>query len=147
MYGSMLCENFVVDCPAKSGHEPLKMSIARYFDSAQESTAGVTLLFAHCIGSHKEQWAPTIEEIFVQQRSKPQYQRIREAYAFDRQNHGESAVLNADYLAGLQECISIIDWAEAVRSFVQTHLADHTIISVGHSAGTGCMCVVLPVGD
>jgi hypothetical protein len=105
MSGSMLCENFVVDCPAKSGHEPLKMSIARYFDSAQESTAGVTLLFAHCIGSHKEQWAPTIEEIFVQQRSKPQYQRIREAYAFDRQNHGESAVLNADYLAGLQECI------------------------------------------
>lgn len=60
-------EQFTVDCPGQSS--ALKMSVARYFDPAETNTDGVTLLFAHCIGSRK--WHRT--------------DRLHEAERMDRQ--------------------------------------------------------------
>lgn len=130
-------EQFTVDCPGQSS--ALKMSVARYFDPAETNTDGVTLLFAHCIGSHKESWRSVIEEIFRNQREKDSKLRIREAYAFDRQNHSESAILNKEYLAGLKGCTPIGLWGEAVRAFVQTRLKARRIVAIGHSGGTACI--------
>lgn len=115
------------------------------------------------VWTDKESWRSVIEEIFRNQREKDSKLRIREAYAFDRQNHSESAILNKEYLAGLKGCtrtlrvtpsveslaelvsLSAIGlWGEAVRAFVQTRLKARRIVAIGHSGGTACMCVYLP---
>jgi hypothetical protein len=58
----------------------------------------------------KEQWEPTIERIFtIQQVKQPRF-RVREAWAFDWQNHGDSAILNRSALRVLPEgvCKSLV---------------------------------------
>ncbi len=96
-----------------------------YGASQDNNVCGITLLLAHCIGSRlyflrssnisnshspdKEQWEPTLERIFTIQQSKNQFYRIREAWAFDWQNHGDAAVLNQSALSDRPEgvCASL----------------------------------------
>ncbi|KAF5369224.1 hypothetical protein D9757_010026 [Collybiopsis confluens] len=124
-------------------HDPsgLKMTAKRYtLGYSADNTAGFTLLFAHCIGSHKEQWEPTIERMFHTQNSKSSYYQIREAWAFDWQNHGDAARLNEQALKNQPEGVSVYEWAEAIVAFVRSpRMAGHRIIPVGHSAGAGAM--------
>ncbi|KAF4604846.1 hypothetical protein EYR40_003628 [Pleurotus pulmonarius] len=64
-----------------------------------DSTSGLTLLFAHGVGAHKEQWEPTILSVFQRSSiSNIAKARLREAWAFDWQNHGDAGVLNRDAL-------------------------------------------------
>jgi hypothetical protein len=42
----------------------------------------------------KEQWEPVIQHLFKSQSSKCKSYRIREAWSFDWQNHGDAAILN-----------------------------------------------------
>ncbi|KAJ7600911.1 Alpha/beta hydrolase family-domain-containing protein [Mycena floridula] len=139
-------QSFILD-PDGSANAPgiprrdanLKVAAKRYTvgDSANNGE-GLTLLFAHCIGAHKEQWEPVIEKIFSEQQSKPSFQRIREAWAFDWQNHGDSAVLNKDLLQ--PEGISIYVWAEHISAFVRSdRMKGHRLVIGGHSAGAGCI--------
>ncbi|KAJ7507865.1 alpha/beta-hydrolase [Mycena galericulata] len=51
---------------------------------------GIALLMAHGTGFHKEIWEPTIEALFI----ADQRGLVREAWAVDCQNHGESAIAN-----------------------------------------------------
>ena len=46
----------------------------------------------------KEQWEPVIEKLFTSQRKMDKAHRIREAWSFDWQNHGDAAVLNRQAL-------------------------------------------------
>lgn len=46
----------------------------------------------HCL-TDKEQWEPTLEKLFDLSRGSSTF-RIREAWAFDWQNHGDSAIMN-----------------------------------------------------
>lgn len=105
----------VFDCPATEQGPSLKLTIKRYNTTASDSN-GLTLLFAHCIGGRKrryfhdeksslinnlidkEIWEPVIEGIFKIQGSKPKNHRIREAYSFDWQTHGDAAILNEEVL-------------------------------------------------
>ncbi|KIK61555.1 hypothetical protein GYMLUDRAFT_42556 [Collybiopsis luxurians FD-317 M1] len=125
-------------------HEPspaLKMTAKRYTKGRSGDNAyGLTLLFAHCIGSHKEQWEPTIERIFDTQSTKNKHYQIREAWAFDWQNHGDAARVNAEVLKNQPEGVSIYEWAPAIVAFVRSpRMAGHRIVPVGHSAGAGAM--------
>lgn len=97
------------------GDSALKMSAKRYtYALSDRNTHGLTLIFAHGIGSRrfqlnllqlralivyypvidKEHWEPVLQHIFQLQNSKGESYRIREAWSFDWQNHGDSAVLN-----------------------------------------------------
>jgi hypothetical protein len=110
---------FVFDSPstASNGSElGLKITAKCYTvgDSA-DNADGLTLLFTHCIGSRtstpvppgseliassdKEQWEPTISQLFQTQGLKEDGQRIREAWSFDWQNHGDAAILNQAVLS------------------------------------------------
>ncbi|KAF5382078.1 hypothetical protein D9615_004232 [Tricholomella constricta] len=112
----------------------------RYTSMSETSSKdGLTLLFAHCLGSHKEQWEPTIERIFHLQQSKDTRDRIREAWAFDWQSHGDAAVLNEEVLKTRDDAVSAAEWALALESFVSTHLKGHRIVALGHSAGTAAI--------
>ncbi|KAJ7166984.1 Alpha/Beta hydrolase protein [Mycena filopes] len=139
----------IIDCPRNSRDPPghvLKMTANRYWTT--ESLAnddGLTLIFAHCIGAHKEQWEPVIQHAFRTQQPKARHQRVREAWAFDWQNHGDAALLNRDFLASSRaDGVSVYEWAAAIASFVRSpRMQGKRIVAVGHSAGAGAMLVAL----
>lgn len=107
----------------------------------------------------KEQWEPIIEQTFQLQQGKARHQRVREAWSFDWQSHGDAAVLNrelletnrADGVCASLLCVSAFwvylyfvlaayEWAEAISTFVRSpRMQGRRIVGVGHSAGAGAM--------
>ncbi|KAJ6543407.1 hypothetical protein DFH09DRAFT_928645, partial [Mycena vulgaris] len=119
---------------------------------------GFSLLFSHCIGGHKELWEPVIEEIFRLQQVKASPQRVREAWAFDRQDHGDAAILNREALDGTQDIgiwvtpspvdidhipvFSGTNGGTAIAAFVRSpSLQGRRTVAIGHSAASGAMQV------
>ncbi|KAG2364218.1 Alpha/beta hydrolase fold-1 [Suillus spraguei] len=132
-------ELFVFDTPPLRGLPGLKMSAKRYYTPFSDSQ-GLTLLFAHGIGAHKEQWEPMLRYLFSHQ-NLLQPDRVREAWCFDWLNHGDAAVINK---AALERCspgdVSIAEWAAAIASFVKSPLLrGHRLVGLGHSAGSSAI--------
>ncbi|KAJ7175020.1 Alpha/beta hydrolase fold-1 [Mycena crocata] len=143
---SLQTTSFVFDCPPNNKNPPgrvLKMTANRYWTADSEANAGgLGLLFAHCIGSNKEQWETVIEQVFREQESKPTHQRVHEAWAFDWQNHGDAAVLNRELILSSRATtgVSPFEWAEAIGAFVRSpQMQGKRLIGIGHSAGAGTM--------
>ncbi|KAJ7728456.1 Alpha/Beta hydrolase protein [Mycena metata] len=138
---------FVFESP-RNGRDPagrvLKMTANRYWtNESVTNDEGFTLIFAHCIGAHKEQWEPVIEQTFRTQQFKPRHQRVREAWAFDWQNHGDAALLNRDLLVS-NRAYAAYEWGAAIASFVRSpRMHGKRIVAIGHSAGAGAMLVAL----
>ncbi|KAG5652706.1 hypothetical protein H0H81_004019 [Sphagnurus paluster] len=132
---------FVFDSVRDGKGPTLKMTAKRYTSGkSSENSRGLTLILTHCIGSHKEQWEPAIERMFELQRSKPPHQRIREAWSFDWQNHGDAAVLNREALLKRPQGVSVYEWATALAEFLQSpQMRGHRIVGMGHSAGAGAV--------
>ncbi|KAJ6498272.1 Alpha/beta hydrolase fold-1 [Mycena vulgaris] len=128
---------FVFTCPQNAHSAPgtfLKMTAKRY--STRESSAnveGLTLIFGHGVGAHKEIWEPIIEDIF---RLK-QHQCVREAWALDRQDHGDAALLNCEELVRSRpHGVLSYEWAEAIAAFAcSPRMQGHRIVPISHSAG------------
>uniref|UniRef100_A0A0W0F8H8 AB hydrolase-1 domain-containing protein n=1 Tax=Moniliophthora roreri TaxID=221103 RepID=A0A0W0F8H8_MONRR len=135
------------ECKVSDASSPaggLKTAAKRY-TNGQANPEGLTLFFAHCIGTHKEHWEPVIDKLFsiLNSNSKHPRQRIREAWAFDWQNHGDSAVVNEEKLNDRPEGISVYEWSAAIRNFVHSpRMKGHRIVPLGHSAGAGTMMLL-----
>ena len=54
----------------------------------------------------KEQWEPVIQQLFANSNMRRNARRIREVWAFDWQNHGDSAILNRQLLKTRPEGVS-----------------------------------------
>ena len=83
-------------------HYPLLVSVKRYWVPEFESkdADAVTLVLAHATGFHKELWEPVLEELYDQMHgTNTSVPKIRDAWAIDCPNHGESAVLNEKTLS------------------------------------------------
>ncbi|KAF9474695.1 alpha/beta-hydrolase [Pholiota conissans] len=159
----MNVKSYVFDGPPRDPDTPaLKMTAKQYTPviSVEGDKEGLTLLFAHCIGAHKEQWEPTIEHLFHTQAAKDDAHRVREAWAFDWQNHGDSAVLNREALKERPEGVceptnethasngrlttltAAFEWCAAIASFINLpHMQGHRIVLVGHSAGAAAIAL------
>ncbi|KDR86137.1 hypothetical protein GALMADRAFT_235372 [Galerina marginata CBS 339.88] len=138
----MNVEAFVFDGPPRDDATPaLKMAAKRYTkSSSQQELRGLTLLFTHCIGAHKEQWEPVIERLFDTQQTKHETIRVREAWSFDWQSHGDSAVLNREALKRRPEGVSAYEWSSALTAFVTSpRMQGHRIVPLGHSAGAAAV--------
>lgn len=57
------------------------------------SSDAFTLIFAHGTGFHKEQWEPTLSDLWDHV-GRQSGVTIREAWSVDCPNHGDAAVLN-----------------------------------------------------
>jgi hypothetical protein len=83
---------------------PFLISVKRYWVQGFESTDpdAITLVLAHATSLHKELWEPVLEDLYtkavVSPRAYSPLLKIRDAWAIDCPNHGESAVLNEETL-------------------------------------------------
>ncbi|KAJ7214392.1 Alpha/beta hydrolase fold-1 [Mycena pura] len=133
----------ILDCPQNARDSPgciLKMSAKRYYTrESMNHFKGLTLLFAHCVGGHKEQWEPTIERIFELRHSQ-----VFEAWTFDWQTHGDSAILNQEVLktspSRVYGVCTAAEWSEAIAAFARSpRMQGRHIVLIAHSAGAGAM--------
>ncbi|KAG2155799.1 Alpha/beta hydrolase fold-1 [Suillus bovinus] len=132
-------ELFVFDVPPLQGLPGLKMTAKRYHTPFSDSQ-GLTLLFAHGVGAHKEQWEPMLQHLFSHQNMQ-QPSCIREAWCFDWLNHGDAAIINKAALEHRSPGdVSIAEWAAAIASFVKSpFLNGHKLVGFGHSAGSSAI--------
>ncbi|EIN08046.1 hypothetical protein PUNSTDRAFT_104270 [Punctularia strigosozonata HHB-11173 SS5] len=137
--GQLLVDPFVFVQPGFADNEPLYLAAKRYRpDGADRAQKGVTLVLFHATGSLKEQWEPMLKRLFDLSRTKPPSERIREAWCFDRQNHGDSAVLNRDRLRSRPD--GVAEYGAGVAHFLRSdHVRGHRIIAIGHSSGTAAL--------
>lgn len=83
---------------------PLSIIAKRYWtpDSDTEDPAAQTLICLHSTSFHKEAWEPTLQDLFKRvSQSNTKVQLIRDAWAIDCPNHGESGVFNSQTLKEL----------------------------------------------
>ncbi|KAF8954537.1 Alpha/beta hydrolase fold-1 [Flammula alnicola] len=141
----MNVESHVFDGPPRDKYTPaLKVTAKRYTTrSSLKDVEGLTLLFTHCIGSHKEQWEPVIERLFETQARRDKGHRIREVWAFDWQNHGDAAVLNREALKSRLEGVCKSEFL-APSSGLSPRMKGHRIVPLGHSAGAA---VAIPANE
>ncbi|KAH9923362.1 alpha/beta-hydrolase [Fomitopsis serialis] len=98
--------------------------------------AGLTLLFTHCTGSHKESWEVVIAELLQLKDSAFNAPVVREAWSVDWQSHGEAATVNENILKIDTEGLSVTEYAAGLRALVcSEHLSGHQLVAIGHSAG------------
>ncbi|TFK36161.1 Alpha/Beta hydrolase protein [Crucibulum laeve] len=111
---------------------------AKQYSMSQSNVQGFTLLFAHGLGAHKEQWEPTIQYLF---KGAINSNLIREAWSFDWPSHGDAAILNQDILNAQEgRTVSICDWGSIIDAFINsTIMIGHRIILIGHSGGGGAV--------
>jgi len=113
----------------------LKLVAKRYIPKSSVP-AGLTLLFTHCTGSHKESWEVVIAELLQLKDSAFNTPVVREAWSVDWQSHGEAATVNQSILKIDTEGLSVTEYAAGLRALVcSEHLSGHQLVAIGHSAG------------
>ncbi|KAI0341070.1 alpha/beta-hydrolase [Trametopsis cervina] len=134
---AMNVEEFILDTPVLEGQlAGMKMSSKRYTYTGNHAQEGLTILACHGLGQHKEQWEPFLEDLFALQAQQPSRLRIREVWAFDWQNHGESYVLNKDLIKDDVNAAPLVLWGAALAAFIRSgRVGNHGIVALGYSAG------------
>ncbi|TFK18657.1 alpha/beta-hydrolase [Coprinopsis marcescibilis] len=143
---SVRVENYAFQTPktasraegGSSNMDDLWMTAKRYTKGeSSKNKKGLTLLFTHCNGAFKEEWEIVIELLFRLNETAGEAFQIREAWTFDRQNHGDAAVLNSRVLGSRPGGVSLYEWSAALVAFVRSpHMEGHRMVVVGHSAGS-----------
>ncbi|OCH85625.1 alpha/beta-hydrolase [Obba rivulosa] len=129
---------FTVHFSYPSSPPGLKLVGKRYVP-ANTRQDGLTLIFTHCTGAHKELWEPTIQKLF-ELHAKGSGLAIREAWAFDWQSHGEAGVVNAEALKSETNGLSVQEWADGLKAIAASeHLAGHHLVGLGHSSGAAVL--------
>lgn len=141
--------NFVFDTQTvltqiPSPNVSLKFTAKRYRDKASQPSgladSGLTLLFVHGVGYHKESWELCIEVIFrhFADKNRAKLTKIREAWAIDWQDHGDAALLNRQVLRDRgDQGIQPNELAVALSAFVNSsHVKGHTLVGIAYSLGS-----------
>lgn len=127
--------------PRDNGY-PLLTTVKRYWNPASPYLSdpdAFTLILTHGTGFHKEQWEPTIEDLYrLVEQTGPKHRtqpKIREIWSIDWPNHGDAAILNEKTLQwGYQPsctCISFQnDWPWLTNALNRSKLAGKTIVEV-----------------
>jgi len=125
---------------------PLLVTAKRYRHangSTSEDPNALTLILAHGTGFHKEQWEPTVDDLWHIISRCGGGAAIREVWSIDCPNHGEAAVLNDTTLQWGYE--GVFGWGEYARvihmllsglgSGISTDFTKHRLVGIGHSMG------------
>ncbi|KAI0051512.1 alpha/beta-hydrolase [Auriscalpium vulgare] len=128
---------------------PYPVSVKRYTVPGLEPSDpdAVSLVFCHATSFHNEIWEPVIEDIYGIVGNAKTFMktpvRIREAWAIECPNHGESAVINEDAL--LKRKSSEFSWDEYATIIhlvltgqgkgIDVDFRTRKLVGVGHSMG------------
>ncbi|KAF8878111.1 Alpha/beta hydrolase fold-1 [Infundibulicybe gibba] len=133
---------------------PLLTIAKRYWKEASphlHDPEALTLIFAHGTGFHKEQWEPTIEDLYSVFGGASGTTNIREVWSIDAPNHGDAAVLNEHALQWGYE--PIFRWEEYARSLhlllaglgtgIDVDFSTRKLVAIGHSMGAISLALAL----
>ncbi|OCH87169.1 alpha/beta-hydrolase [Obba rivulosa] len=141
---SLACKSYICD---PRPHYPLLITAKRYWHPDQdpsEDLDSLTLILAHGTGYHKEQWEPTIEDLYEILRSRGTgAPKVREVWSIDCPNHGEAAVLNEKVLQwGYWDYFDWQEYARCIHIFltglgsgVDANFTGRKLVGIGHSMG------------
>jgi len=164
----MLVEAYTIP---PSAEYPLFVTAKRYWtpeseaNGAADPAAAHTLIVLHSTSFHKETWEPTLDELFALADAGSRRNHIRDVWAIECPNHGESALLNHRALSQPQfanDClyshlslmylftlnhlsVSCQRYAQAVHRFLTSVGVDfrsRNLIGIGHSLGANAMYVL-----
>ncbi|SJL10133.1 uncharacterized protein ARMOST_13517 [Armillaria ostoyae] len=124
---------------------PLVSTLKRYWKPSSpflEDSDALTLIFAHGTGFHKEQWEPTIEDLFSYIETRGGL-KIREVWSIDASNHGDAAILNEEVLQwGYEETFRWEEYARSIHALfmglgtgVDVDFTSRRLVGIGHSMG------------
>ncbi|KAJ4477253.1 Alpha/beta hydrolase fold-1 [Lentinula aciculospora] len=137
---------------------PMVSTLKRFRDPSWTEN-GLTLLFTHGTGFHKEQWEPTINDLLeLIGKQVSNKIRIREIWTIDAPNHGDAALLNEKTLQyGYEPVFQWQEYARSIHAFLTGRgrtllgnlnldsegkaimanfdFSSHTIVGIGHSMG------------
>jgi len=126
----------------------LKVTAKRYWrpqdDAFTQDPDALTLILTHGAGFHKEQWEPTMDDLYklLDHRSNGSI-KIREIWSIDCPNHGDAAVLNEEELEwGYSHVFGWDEYARAVHAFltgrgkgIPVDFSTRKLVGIGHSIG------------
>ncbi|GJE88943.1 alpha/beta hydrolase [Phanerochaete sordida] len=141
----MICDSFVFD--PRPDYQ-FRLAVKRYRHRVCHNTDddALTLIFAHCVGGHKEQWELTLDYLFDAASRHPSF-KIREAWSIDAPEHGDSAILNDHLLTSAMDWRPESSWcwensARCTHMFlsglghgVDVDFRTRRLVVVGHSLG------------
>ena len=132
----------------------LKLPAKRYTITARSQLKdGLTLVFAHATGMHKEQWEPIIFALLP----RP---NILEAWAVEWPSHGAGARANASAMARRKEgvgtcCVTVsvnvhlstdswlsasTEWGSLIAALMRSRAIDSShSVGIGHSGGCSAL--------
>ncbi|KIK68239.1 hypothetical protein GYMLUDRAFT_709378 [Collybiopsis luxurians FD-317 M1] len=158
MTSSLLSQTYTFD---PRPYYPLVSTVKRYWRPIFEEPDGLTLVFAHAAGFHKEIWEPTIDDLLqiidqaysMDAGSKTKI-RIRELWTIDAPNCGDAALLNEEMLKWGYEVFPFQEYARSIHAFLTGQGRTHTgynlhtssivpntdftsrkLVGIGHSMG------------
>ncbi|KIM42649.1 hypothetical protein M413DRAFT_444334 [Hebeloma cylindrosporum] len=138
-----------------SSKYPLFITAKRYwipeFERNVSNPSAQTLIILHSTSFHKESWEPALEDLFRLASQQGSKSLIREAWAIDCPNHGESANLNHRVLTEPSFAnFSCEKYAEAVRRFLSAgpnhgahvDFSKRNLVGIGHSLGANAILIL-----
>ncbi|KDR74241.1 hypothetical protein GALMADRAFT_249994 [Galerina marginata CBS 339.88] len=148
----MLVESYKL--PPSSNY-PLFITAKRYwvheFEKNIPDPSAKTLIVLHSTSFHKETWEPALEDLFKSASRAGSKFVIREAWAIDCPNHGESGHMNHRALKKPEfASFSCEKYAQAVHRFLSAG-PDHgacvdfrsrNLIGIGHSLGANALLML-----
>ncbi|EKM52339.1 uncharacterized protein PHACADRAFT_211609 [Phanerochaete carnosa HHB-10118-sp] len=154
MAATLVCDSFVFD--PRPDYQ-FRLAIKRYRDLNNNHTDddALTLVFAHCVGGHKEQWEPTLEHLYDFVSREPNL-KIREAWCIDAPDHGDSSIFNDHLLTSAldwrpESSLGWEDYARSIHAFlsglgsgIDVDFRSRKLVAVGHSLGAVAFVLSTP---
>ncbi|KIM42647.1 hypothetical protein M413DRAFT_26672 [Hebeloma cylindrosporum] len=148
----MLVESYTLQ---PSSEYPLFIAAKRYwtpeFERNASNPSAQTLIVLHSTSFHKESWEPALEDLFRLASQPGSKTVIREAWAIDCPNHGESANLNHRALRepGFAK-FSCEQYAHAAIRFLsagpshgaRVDFRRRNLVGIGHSLGANAILML-----
>ncbi|KAF8188675.1 Alpha/beta hydrolase family-domain-containing protein [Pholiota molesta] len=151
MLRDLVVEEYILDrtsevLQSNAQTQDLKMAAKRYSHKGAGGAVdpGLTLVFCHGLGAHKEQWEPTLARLLYTESTEGRGRHaIREVWSFDWQSHGDSGVLNRVKLASQHEavCAQLTEFIDSPR------MMDHKLVLIGHCVGMTALTLAISDGQ
>ncbi|KAG6853401.1 hypothetical protein C0991_004734 [Blastosporella zonata] len=133
---------------------PLLVTAKRHWNPSSahlNDPSALTLILTHGTGFHKEQWEPTVDELYALLDGGVASPRVREIWSIDAPNHGDAAVLNEGVLKlGYEPIFPWEEYARAIYMFltgfgtgVDVDFSTRRLVGIGHSMGAVCLLLSL----